>query len=58
MVKGMSGGVVKFRISKNAVEKLFGSKRTCVSKGIDKVLEEYSEKVEKDVLEEFLKERR
>ena len=54
----MSGGVVRFRISRNAVEKLFGSKRTSLSRGIDKVLEKYSEKVREDVLEEFLKERR
>ncbi len=54
----MSGGAVRLRISRNAVEKLFGSKRTSVSKGIDKVLERYSENVKEDVLEEFLKERR
>jgi hypothetical protein len=49
---------VRLRISKNAVEKLFGSKKASISKGIDKILEKYSEKVREDVLEEFLKERR
>jgi len=54
----MSSGVVKLRVSRNAVKKLFGSKRVSVSKGIDEVLDKYSERVEEDVLEEFLKERR
>ena len=54
----MSGGVVRFRISRNAVERLFGSKKTNVSKGIEEVLEKYSERVGEDVLAEFLKERR
>ena len=54
----MSSGVVKLRISRNAAEKLFSPNRTSVSKGIDKVLEKYSEKVEEDVLDSFLKERR
>jgi len=54
----MSSGVVRLRISKNAVEKLFSSKKVSVSKGIDEVLEKYSENVKEDVLEEFLKERR
>ncbi len=49
---------MRFRISRNAVRRLFGSKRISVSKGIDKVLEKYSEKIGEDVLEEFLKERR
>jgi len=51
-------GVVRLRMSRNGVEKLFGSKKVSVSKGIDRILEKYSEKVREDVLEEFLKERR
>ena len=51
-------GVVRLRMSRNAVEKLFGSKKVGVSKGIDRILERYSEKVRGDALEEFLKERR
>ncbi len=58
MVKSVSNSVVKLRLSRDAIEKLFGSKRVSVSKGIDEVLDRYSERVEKDVLEEFLKERR
>ncbi len=58
VVEIMPGGVVRFRISRNAVEKLFGSKKASISRGIDEVLEKYSEIVKKDVLEEFLKERR
>ncbi len=54
----MSSGVVRLLISKDVIKKLFGSKKINVSKGIDEVLEKYSEKVEKDVLQEFLKERR
>ncbi len=54
----MSNGVVRLRLSRDAVKKLFGSKRISVSKGIDEVLGKYSEKVEEDVLEELLKERR
>jgi len=54
----MTSGVVRLRLSKDAVKKLFGSKRISVSKDISEVLDKYSEKVEEDVLEEFLKERR
>jgi len=50
--------VVRLCMSRNALEKLFGSKKVSVSKGIDEILEKYSEKVGEDVLEEFLKERR
>ena len=49
---------MRLRISRDAVRKLFSSKRVGVSKGIEEVLEKCSEKVEEDVLEEFLKERR
>ena len=54
----MSDYAVRLRLSRNAVEKLFGSKRMSVSKGIDEVLDKYSERVDEDVLEKFLKERR
>ena len=54
----MSEGTVRLRISKNAMEKLFGFKKTSVPKGIDKVLEKYSEKVKENALEGLLKERR
>ncbi|MEB2837347.1 MAG: hypothetical protein GSR80_001389 [Desulfurococcales archaeon] len=51
-------GVVRFRLSRNAVKKLFGSGKASVSKGLEEVLDRYSERVEVDVLEEFLRERR
>ncbi len=54
----MSNDVVRLRLSKDAVKKLFGSKRISVSKGIDEALDKYSERVEEDILEELLKERR
>jgi len=54
----MTSGVVRLRLSKDAVKKLFGSKKISVSMGISEVLDKYSEKVEEDVLEEFLEERR
>ncbi len=54
----MPNDVVRLRISRNAVKKLFGFRRGSVSKGIDEVLDRYSERVEEDVLEEFLRERR
>jgi len=50
--------VVRLRLSRNAVKKLFSSERASISKGLEDVLERYSEKVKKDVLEEFLRERR
>ncbi len=50
--------VVKFRLSKNGVRKLFSSSKASVSKGLEEVLDRYSEKVEYDVLEEFLREMR
>lgn len=49
---------MRLRLSKDAVKKLFGSRRISVSRGISEVLDKYSEKVEEDVLEKFLKERR
>jgi len=51
-------GVVRLRLSRNAVKKLFSSEKASISKGLEDVLERYSEKAEEDVLEEFLKERR
>lgn len=51
-------GVVRLRLSRNAVKKLFGSGRASISKGLEDVLDRYSESVEEDVLEEFLRERR
>jgi len=51
-------GVVRLRLSRNAVKKLFSSGKASISKGLKDVLERYSEKAEEDVLEEFLKERR
>lgn len=51
-------GVVRLRLSKNAVRRLFGSGRASVSKGLEEVLDRYSERIEEDVLEEFLGERR
>ena len=54
----MSGGVVRFRVPRSVVKKLFGSEGISVSKGIDEVLEKYAERVEEDVLKEFLMERR
>ncbi len=54
----MPSSVVRLRLSRDAVKKLFGSRGISVSKGISEVLDKYSEKVEEDVLEKFLKERR
>lgn len=54
----MSKGAVRLRVPREVLRKLFGSKGVSVSKGIDGVLEKYSEKVEEDVLKKFLEERR
>ena len=54
----MSSGAVRLHLSKDAMKKLFNSKKVSVSKGIDEVLDKYSEKVEEDVLIGFIKERR
>jgi len=54
----MPSGAVRLRLSKDAMKKLFNSKKVSVSKGIDEVLDKYSEKVEEDVLMGFIKERR
>ncbi len=49
---------LRLRLSRDAVRKLFRSKRASVSEGLVEVLERYSEKVDDDVLKEFLEERR
>ena len=51
-------GVVRLRLSRIAVKKLFSPGRASISKGLEDVLDQYSEKVEEDMLEEFLRERR
>jgi len=53
-----SDNVVKLRISRSVIKELLSSRRISLSKGIDEVLDKYSERVEEDVLEEFLRERR
>jgi len=55
---GIIPSVVRLRLSRNAVKKLFSSEGASISKGLEDVLERYSEKVKEDVLEEFLRERR
>ncbi len=55
---GVVPSVVRLRLSRSAVKRLFGSGKASISKGLEDVLERYSEKVEEDVLEEFLRERR
>ena len=55
---GIVPGVVRLRLSRNAMKKLFSSGKSSISKDLEDVLERYSEKVEEDVLEEFLRERR
>jgi len=54
----MPSGAIRLHLSKDAMKKLFNSKKVSVSKGIDEVLDKYSEKVEEDVLMGFIKERR
>ena len=54
----MVSSTVRLRISKRVLKKLLGTPSPRPSIGLDEVLEKYSEKVEKDVLEEFLGERR
>jgi len=49
---------VKLRISRRVLKRLLCAVGTRPSTGLDEVLEKYSENVEKDVLEEFLSERR
>lgn len=44
-------------ISKGAFMKLFSSREVSLSKGIDKILDKYSERVEEDVLKSFLERR-
>ena len=51
-------GCVRLRLSKKAARILFSSGRSGVSRGLDEVLDRYSERVEEDVLKEFLGERR
>ncbi|MCD6300838.1 MAG: hypothetical protein J7L82_02065 [Staphylothermus sp.] len=54
----MTSGVLRIRLSRDAMKKLFNSKKISVSRGIDEVIDKYSEKVEDDVLMEFIEERR
>jgi len=49
---------VRLRISRRALKKLLSTPSPRPSMGLDEVLEKYSEKVEEDVLEKFLGERR
>lgn len=48
---------VRLCISKSAFMKLFSSREVSLSKGIDKILDKYSERVEEDVLKSFLERR-
>lgn len=60
MVKEKEGQItrnIRLRVSEEAFRKIFGA-RIGISGGIDKLLDKYSEKVDEDVLAEFLKERR
>ena len=54
----MASGAVRLRLPVNVVRELLGSREAGVSRGIDDVLERYSERVEEDVLEKLLEERR
>ena len=54
----MVGSTVKLRVSRRVLKKLLGAPSPRPSIGLDEVLEKYSEKVEEDVLEKFLSERR
>ena len=54
----MVSSSVRLRISKRILKKLLGAPSPRPSMGLDEVLEKYSEKVERDILEEFLSERR
>ena len=54
----MASGAVKLRIPRRVLKKLLGAPSPTPSMGLDEVLGKYSEKVEEDVLEEFLNERR
>ena len=49
---------VRLRISRRILKKLLGAPSPRSSMDLDEVLEKYSEKVEEDVLEKFLSERR
>ena len=53
----MASDTVRLRISRRVLKKLLGTSSPRPFMGLDEVLEKYSEKVEKDVLEEFLSER-
>ncbi|MCD6114584.1 MAG: hypothetical protein J7J78_04730 [Thermoprotei archaeon] len=54
----MVSSTVRLRISKRVLKKLLSTLSPRPYMGLDEVLEKYSEKVEEDVLEKFLSERR
>ena len=54
----MVSSTVRLRISRRVLKKLLGAPSPRPSMGLDEVLERYCEKVEEDVLKEFLGERR
>ena len=54
----MISSTVRLRISRKVLKKLLSAPSPRSSIGLDEVLEKYSEKVEEDVLEKFLSERR
>jgi len=49
---------IRLRISKRILKKLLDTPSPRPSMGFDEILKKYSEKLEKDMLEEFLSERR
>jgi len=52
----MPSDAIRLRLSRDA-RKMFNSKKVSISERIDEVIDKYSEKVEEDVLTEFIKER-
>ena len=49
---------IKLRLSRSAIRKLFGAEKTSISKGLEDVLNKYSEKVNDDALKDLIRERR
>lgn len=54
----MPKDLIRLRIKRSIIKEPFESNKVSMSKGIGKILDKYSERVQDDVLKEFLKNRR
>ncbi len=54
----MVSNEIRIVLDRETLKKLLSSERSSISKGISSIIDEFSEKVEEDVLKNFINERR